>query len=354
MSKEAIVCGAGGFIGSHLVTRLKEEGYFVRGVDMKYPEFSQTNADEFIIADLRDPIRTDTVMTKRGLLSNKVGQPFDELYQLAANMGGAGFVFTGENDDKIMRDSALININAATYAALNKIKKVFFSSSACIYPWTNQRDINKDPITAEDSAYPANPDSEYGFEKLFSERMYMACAKNNMFDIRIARFHNIFGPEGGFEGGREKAPAALCRKVIETEFNKEGDIEIWGTGEQKRSFLYIDECLEGIRRLMDTNYNKPLNIGSDEIISINDLAKMIIGLSGRKLEIKNNVNGKPIGVATRTSDNNLIFDMLSWKPNYPLKKGIKKTYKWIKHYIENREYVYERNPDTNKIRRRPV
>ncbi|HDY87144.1 MAG TPA: NAD-dependent epimerase/dehydratase family protein [bacterium] len=354
MSKTAIVMGAGGFIGSHLVKRLKQEGYFVRGVDLKYPEFSETKADEFLIADLRDPIRVDTVLSTRGLLRNKAGHPFDELYQLAADMGGAGYVFTGDNDAKIMRDSMLINVNAATYASLHKVKKVFFSSSACVYPWTNQDDITVDPITAESSAYPANPDSEYGWEKLIAERLYKAYERTGLFKICIARFHNIYGPEGTFEGGREKVPAALCRKVIESEFEKTNTIEIWGTGEQKRSFLYIDDCLDRVRRLMFTGENNPVNIGSDEIISINDLGRMIIDISGRKLKIKNIKRGMPIGVQTRSSDNAYIKTIFDLPPVNILHRGIRKTYAWIRDYIDNRKYIYERNPDTDKIRRKPV
>lgn len=327
MNKRAIVFGAGGFIGSHLVKRLKLEGYFIKGVDLKLPEFSETYADEFALADLRIPEAVNTVLS---------GKQYDELYQLGAWMGGAGFVFTGDNDAEIMHNSALININSANYAALHKVKKVFFSSSACCYPWTNQNDINKTPITTENSIYPANPDSEYGWEKIYSERLYQAYARKLYFKIRIARFHNIMGIEGTFEGGKEKAPAAICRKVINSEFDKTNEIEVWGNGQQKRTFLYIDECLEGVIRLMKSDYNKPLNIGSDEIISINRLAEMIINISGRKLIIKNIKDDKPIGVQTRTSDNILIKEILDWQPNYPLRKGLKKLYDWMKDYIYNR------------------
>jgi len=317
--KTALVCGAGGFIGSHLVKRLKREGYWVRGVDLKYPEFDITYADDFLIGDLRDPL----------ICRDAVDQPLDEVYQLAADMGGAGYVFTGDNDADIMHNSALINLNMLEACYKRNVKKIFYSSSACIYPEYNQMDPDN-PKTAEDSAYPASPDSEYGWEKLFSERMYLAFHRNYGLDIRIARFHNIFGPEGSWNDGREKAPAALCRKVAETPDG--GEIEMWGDGKQTRSFLYIDECLEGIQRLMDSSFLGPVNIGSEEMVSINELAKMVMDIAGKKLTIKH-IPG-PLGVRGRKSDNTLIQEKLGWAPNYPLRKGLEKTYLWVKEQVE--------------------
>jgi nucleoside-diphosphate-sugar epimerase len=310
--KKALVCGAGGFIGSHLVKRLKKEGYFVRGVDLKYPEFSKTEADEFIKGDLRNLSIVDVCVSG-----------VDEVYQLAADMGGADFIFTGENDSDIMHNSAMINLNIVDSMKRYGVKKVFYSSSACMYPETHQLEIDV-PALREDMAYPGNPDSEYGWEKLFSERLYLAYAKNYDFDVRIARFHNIFGPEGTYDGGREKAPAALCRKVIESN----GKIEVYGDGQQTRSFLYIDECIEGIRLLMESDCIEPLNLGSDEIISINDFAQMIIDISGKEVVI-DNIDVPQLGVRGRNSDNTLINFELSWSPIQPLKVGIEKTYKWI-------------------------
>ena len=283
-TKKALVCGAGGFIGSHLVRRLKTEGYWVRGVDLKTPEFGETAADEFAVADLRNAFSWEEALDT----------PFDEVYQLAADMGGAGFVFTGENDSEIMHNSAMINLHMAHYGAKNNVKRVFYSSSACMYPAYNQNDP-ANPNCAESSAYPAAPDSEYGWEKLFSERIYLAFARNRDLDVRIARFHNIFGPEGTWEGGREKAPAALCRKVASA---CDGNaIEIWGDGEQTRSFLYIDECIEGVRRLMNSSFQGPVNIGSEEMVTINAMASIIMGIAGKKLSI-HHVPG-PIGVRGR-------------------------------------------------------
>ena len=253
--KTALVCGAGGFIGNHLVKRLKNEGYWVRGVDLKYPQYSTTNADDFVIGDLRDQL----------LVKRIIDQGFDEIYQLAADMGGAGFVFTGENDADIMHNSGLINMNVLDESYKRNVKKIFYSSSACIYPEHNQMDPDN-PMCAEDSAYPANPDSEYGWEKLFSEHLYLAYAKNKGMNVRVARFHNIFGPEGSWRDGREKAPAAFCRKVAETPDG--GTIEMWGDGKQTRSFLYVDECLKGVRKLMDSEFQGPVNIGSEEMVSI--------------------------------------------------------------------------------------
>lgn len=311
---KTLVCGAGGFIGSHLVKRLKKEGYWVRGVDLKYPEFSPTATDDFLIGDLRD----------MSICARVTDQYFDEVYQLAADMGGAGFVFTGDNDADIMHNSAKINLNMLEACYKRNIKKIFYSSSACIYPEYNQRDPDN-PKTAEDTAYPANPDSEYGWEKLFSERLYLAFHRNYGMDVRIARFHNIFGPEGSWCDGREKAPAALCRKVAEAE---DGDvIEIWGDGKQTRSFLYIDECIEGIRRLMNSDFIGPVNIGSEDMVTINQLAEMIMKIANKNLKIKH-IQG-PLGVRGRNSDNKLIREELGWEPNYPLKKGLEKTYKWI-------------------------
>ena len=316
--KEALVCGAGGFIGAHLVKRLKKEGYWVRGVDLKYPPYAPTQADDFVIGDLRE----------QDVVRRVVDRGFDEVYQLAADMGGAGFVFTGDNDADIMHNSALINLNVVEACYKRNVKKVFYSSSACIYPKYNQEDPDN-PKTAEDSAYPAHPDSEYGWEKLFSERLYLAFHKNYGLDVRIARFHNIFGPEGSWNDGREKAPAAICRKVAMAEDGSE--IEIWGDGKQTRSFLYIDECLEGVRRLMDSDFIGPVNIGSEEMVTINQLAEMIMDIAGKKLTI-NHIPG-PLGVRGRNSDNKLIKEKLGWEPNYPLKKGLEKTYKWVEEQI---------------------
>ena len=318
--KTALICGAGGFIGSHLVKSLKNEGYWVRGVDLKFPEYSETPADDFIIGDLRDPM----------VCQKAVDRKFYEVYQLAADMGGAGFVFTGENDADIMHNSALINLNMVEACWKRNVKKIFYSSSACMYPERNQSDP-MNPKTSEDSAYPADPDSEYGWEKLFSERLYLAFRRNYRMDIRIARFHNIFGPEGSWNDGREKAPAAFCRKVAEA--TDGGEIEMWGDGEQTRSFLYIDECLEGVRRLMDSkDFFGPVNIGSEEMVSINDLAKMAMEIAGKSQTI-NHIPG-PLGVRGRNSDNKLIKEKLGWEPNYPLRKGMEITYKWISAQVD--------------------
>lgn len=314
MKKEALVCGAGGFIGSHLVRRLKKDGYWVRGVDLKYPEFSPTDADDFVIADLRD----------QNVYADIFDRAFDEVYQLAADMGGAGYIFTGENDADIMHNSATINLNMLHYGGKTGMKKIFYSSSACMYPSHNQEDpLN--PQCAEHTAYPANPDSEYGWEKLFSERLYMAYARNHGHKVRIARFHNVFGPEGTWDGGKEKAPAALCRKVAEA--SDGGTIEIWGDGEQTRSFLYIDECIEATRRLMDSDFMGPVNIGSDEMVTINELANTIISIAGKKLSIKH-IDG-PLGVRGRNSHNALIQEKLGWAPSAKLSHGLEKTHEWI-------------------------
>ena len=329
--KKVLILGAGGFIGSHMVKRLKKEGYWARGVDLKYPEFDRTEADEFIIGDLRNPLVVKEMMLAPNL--NDFGEgSFDEVYQFAADMGGAGYVFTGDNDADIMHNSAIINLNVAEWAVKYKIKKLFYSSSACIYPKYNQMDPNN-PKLSEDSAYPAAPDSEYGWEKLFSERLYLTFHKNLGLNIRISRFHNVFGPEGTWEGGKEKAPAALCRKVIEAQ---DGDfIEVWGDGKQTRSFLYIDECLEAVLRLMDSDFIGPVNIGSEEMISINSLVRMIIGISGKNLKIKN-IEG-PEGVRGRNSDNKLYKEKIGWEVSQPLKVGIEKTYQWIEEQVKSRK-----------------
>jgi len=320
--RTALVCGAGGFIGSHLVKRLKKEGYFVKGVDIKYPEYSETAADDFELADLRDQLVCQRLLRT----------PFDEVYQLAADMGGAGYIFTGDHDADVMHNSAAINLNIAYYGHLGGVKKIFYSSSACIYPAYNQEDPNN-PKCSEESAYPAAPDSEYGWEKLFSERLYLSFFRNYGLQVRIARFHNVFGPEGTWTGGREKAPAALCRKVVEAKNG--GEIEIWGDGKQTRSFLYIDECLDGIRRLMDSDFIGPVNIGSDEMISLNELAEMIMKIAKKKLTIKH-IKG-PLGVRGRTSDNKLIKKKLHWKPTMKLKEGLAKNYRWIEAQVKKQE-----------------
>ena len=321
--KKALVCGAGGFIGSHLVKRLKKEGYWVRGVDLKYPEYDETVADDFIIGDLRN----------YSVCERAIDEQMDEIYQLAADMGGAGFVFTGENDADIMHNSGLINMNILDVAWKRNSRKIFYSSSACIYPEYNQMDPDN-PKCSEDSAYPAAPDSEYGWEKLFSERLFLAYHRNKGMDVRIARFHNIFGPLGTWDGGKEKAPAAFCRKVA---IANDGDvIEMWGDGKQTRSFLYIDECLEGVRRLMmQDDFIGPVNIGSEEMVSINELAQMAMDIAGKNMSI-NHIPG-PLGVRGRNSDNKLIKEKLCWEPNYPLRKGMEVTYHWISEQV-NKAY----------------
>ncbi len=317
--KKALVCGAGGFIGSHLIKRLKKEGYWVRGADLKHPEFSASSADEFVIGDLRDP----------NICHQVCDRPFDEVYQLAADMGGAGYIFTGEHDSEVMHNSAMINLNMVERSKQSGVRKIFYSSSACIYPEYNQMDPDS-PKCSEDSAYPAAPDSEYGWEKLFSERIYLSYHRNHKMEVRIARFHNIFGPEGSWNNGKEKAPAALCRKIAETPDGQE--IEMWGDGKQTRSFLYIDECLDGIRKLMDSDFIGPVNIGSEEMISLNDLAKLIMNMAGKNLSIKH-IDG-PLGVRGRNSDNRLIHEKLNWKPTRPLREGLEKTYLWIQEQVK--------------------
>lgn len=312
--KSALVCGAGGFIGSHMVRRLKKDGFWVRGADLKYPEFSETDADDFMIGDLRDSAFCTEILDRR----------YDEVYQFAADMGGAGFVFTGENDAEIMFNSASINLNVIKASLKFNHGRVFFASSACVYPKHNQMDLEK-LTCAEDSAYPANPDSEYGWEKLFSERLYMAFHKNKGLNARIGRYHNIFGSEGVWYGGREKSPAAICRKVALAENN--GQIQIWGDGNQTRSFLHIDECIEGTLRLTRSDWTGPVNIGSDEMMTINNLAEHIIKISGKTLRIKH-VKG-PVGVSCRNSDNRCIQQKLGWRPAQPLVKGLEQTFDWI-------------------------
>jgi len=338
-NKKALVCGAGGFIGSHLVNKLKNEGFWVRGVDLKYPAFSESVADEFIIGDLRDinvvrkvmfaPYQNIKMQDKL-YTSADSNNSFDEVYQLAADMGGAGFVFSGENDAEIMHNSALINLNVCEWALKNGVNKIFYSSSACIYPEYNQMDPDN-PKCSEDTAYPALPDSEYGWEKLFSERLFLAFNRNLGLNVRIARFHNIFGPEGSWSDGREKAPAAFCRKVAMA-----GDtdgIEMWGDGEQTRSFLYIDDCLIAIRKLMESDFIGPVNIGSEEMVTINKLAEMIMSIANKKLFIKH-IPG-PLGVRGRNSDNKLIQEKLGWQPSISLQAGLRKTYTWIEKQVQD-------------------
>jgi GDP-D-mannose 3',5'-epimerase len=311
--KNILVNGAGGFIGSHLVKQLKREGHWVRGVDVKSPEFSPSAADEFVLGDLRDQEFVAEVV-----------RDIDEVYQLAADMGGAGYIFTGEHDANVMHNSAMINLNTLECGRRAGVRKFFYSSSACIYPEYNQRDP-ENPKCSEESAYPAAPDSEYGWEKLFSERLYFAYHRNWGVDVRVARFHNIFGPEGTWTGGREKAPAALCRKVAEAPDG--GEIEIWGDGMQTRSFLHVDSCIEAIQRLMASNFLGPVNIGSEEMVTINTLAEMIMDVAGKKLSIRH-IPG-PLGVRGRNSDNRIIRQELGWAPDRPLREGLEKTYPWI-------------------------
>lgn len=321
--KTALVMGAGGFIGSHLVRRLKNEGYWVRGADLKPPDFSEHCADDFVLCDLRR--EADVKYT-----INFDGEQFNEIYQLAADMGGAGYIFTGLNDADIMHNSAMINLMVLDQVVKHNFgskPRIFYSPSACAYPEHNQLDPDN-PNCEESSAYPANPDSEYGWEKLFSERMYLAYARNFNLEVRIARFHNIYGPEGTWRGGKEKAPAAICRKVIEAT----DTIDVWGDGLQTRSFLYIDECVEGVRRLMQSDFQGPVNIGSDEMVTINDLVAMACSVENKQLKI-NHISG-PTGVRGRNSDNALIKQKLGWAPNYPLNKGIEQTYRWIKSQME--------------------
>ncbi|MDD4275141.1 MAG: NAD-dependent epimerase/dehydratase family protein [Desulfobacter postgatei] len=322
--KTVLVCGAGGFIGSHMVKRLKNEGFWVRGVDLKFPEFGKTQADDFIMGDLRDPY----------VCRQAVDRKFDEVYQFAADMGGAGFVFTGDNDAAIMHNSGLVNLNMLDACHKRNVKRIFYSSSACIYPEHNQLDPDN-PNCEESSAYPANPDSDYGWEKLFSERLYMAYHRNYGMEVRIARYHNIFGIEGTWRGGREKAPAAMCRKIALAKDG--GEIEIWGDGKQTRSFLYVDECLEGTIRLTRSGWTGPVNIGSDEMVTINQLADMAMEAAGKKLT-KHHIDG-PLGVRGRNSDNRLIHDKLGWRPTRPLREGMAKTYHWIEEEVKKAKLI---------------
>jgi GDP-D-mannose 3', 5'-epimerase len=345
-TKTALVLGAGGFIGSHMVKRLRSEGYWVRGVDLKYPEFSQTEANEFITGDLRDVRFVASCLQYKGdqgnfyqLVPDRYITSFDEIYQLAADMGGAGFVFSGENDADIMHNSATINLNVLEMqkernrmSGVNKTK-IFYSSSACMYPEHNQLDPNN-PDCSEESAYPAAPDSEYGWEKLFSERLFFAYHRNYGIDVRVARYHNIFGPEGTWEGGREKSPAAICRKVAYLP-EEGGTIEVWGDGLQTRSFLYIDECIEATRRLMDSDFIGPVNIGSEEMVTINQLVETAAKVSGKVVQ-KTYIDG-PLGVRGRNSNNDLIRKELGWDYSQSLEEGIRKTYGWICEQIKNKE-----------------
>ena len=313
--KRALVCGGGGFIGSHLVKRLKKEGYWVRAVDLKLPEFKETVADDFVVGDLRD----------LAVCHRAVDKNFEEVYQLAADMGGAGYIFTGENDANVMHNSAMINLNMVDVCHKRKIKKIFYSSSACIYPEHNQMDPDN-PTTEECTAYPANPDSEYGWEKLFSERLYFAYRRNFGMDVKVARFHNVYGPEGSWNNGKEKAPAAICRKVVENQDG--GEMEIWGDGKQTRSFLFIEDCLDAIRAFMEAEgFHGPVNIGSEEMVTINRLAEIVMDTGNKKINIKH-ISG-PLGVRGRSSHNRLIEKELNWIPKYDLKKGLKITYDWI-------------------------
>ena len=358
--RTALVLGAGGFIGSHMVKRLRKEGYWVRGVDLKYPEYATTEANEFVQGDLRDVHFVKRVLEFKGYSGNFYNsvpyqyiEPFDEIYQFAADMGGAGFVFTGENDADIMHNSVSINLNvleeqrklnetfdgkdkswsSAVRPKLNWKTKIFYSGSACMYPEHNQLDPNN-PDCREESAYPANPDSEYGWEKLFSERLYLSYHRNHGIPVRIARYHNIFGPEGTWKGGREKAPAAICRKVAYA--SADDIIEVWGDGNQTRSFLYIDECIEATRRLMDSEFTEPINIGSEEMVTINELVDIAAKVANKKIK-KNHVDG-PLGVRGRNSNNDLIREKLGWDYEQTLEEGIKKTYGWISYQISKELY----------------
>ncbi len=332
--KKAVVLGGGGFIGGHLAKRLKEEGYWVRVVDIKKHEYFNHDdiCHEFVLGDLRDPV----------IVSHVIDEGIDELYQLAADMGGAGYIFTGDNDANVMHNSALINLNVAHEATKKGVKRVFYSSSACMYPSHNQEDPDN-PNCEESSAYPANPDSEYGWEKLFSERLFLAFNRNYKLDVRVARFHNIFGPYGTWKGGKEKAPAAMCRKAAEAK--EGGEIEVWGDGLQTRSFLYIDECLEMVLRFMrQDGFLGPVNIGSEEMITINQLAKLAIEASNKDITI-NNIEGEkfktkygfkcPVGVRGRNSDNKLYKQQIGWEPTQPLQEGIAKTFKWINEQLND-------------------
>ena len=320
--KTAVVLGAGGFIGSHMVNRLKSDGYHVIGADLKYPDFSDTKADEFFQGDLRDPSFVDKVLPTDA----------DLVIQLAADMGGAQYIFTGENDADIMHNSVLINLNVANTCVKKGIKKLFYSSSACIYPERNQLDPDN-PNCIEDSAYPAAPDSEYGWEKLFSERIYASFQRNKGLDIRVARFHNIYGPEGTYKGGKEKAPAAMCRKAL----TSVDSLPVFGDGKQTRSFLYIDDCVDAVMALIESNFTEPVNIGSEEMVTINQLAEMAISLSGRNIEVENDTSATCTGVRGRCSDNTLMFSKVGWSPSVSLKEGLTKTCEWISSELKKSE-----------------
>lgn len=316
--KTALVLGAGGFIGNHLVNRLKDEGYWVRGVDLKFPTYSETRADDFLVGDLRNFEICSYVIDRR----------FDEIYQLAADMGGAGYIFTGENDANVMHNSASINLNIAEVCRRRNCKNLFYSSSACIYPEHNQLDP-ANPNCEESSAYPANPDSEYGWEKLFSERIYLAYNRNHNMNFKVARYHNIFGPLGAWNNGKEKSPAAICRKVALAKSG--GSVEVWGDGNQTRSFLYVDECLDGTMKLLRSNKFGPYNIGSEEMVSINMLVKIVSDIAGKSIKTSH-IDG-PTGVRGRNSDNKLIYSDLQWKPTASLYSGLEKTYAWIESNV---------------------
>lgn len=323
--KKALILGAGGFIGSHMVSRLKSEDYYVVGVDIKHPEFSKTKADKFYICDLTNKLEFNEIIANE--------TRFTEIYQYAADMGGAGFIFTGENDAKIMHSSISINLNLLSIIEDNYKNfdgvKIFYSSSACIYPQQIQ-ETSSNPGLKEEYAYPADPDSEYGWEKLFSERLYLSFNKNFNLEIRIARFHNVYGPEGTWDGGKEKVPAAVCRKVAQA--SKSDQIEIWGDGKQTRSFLYIDDCIEATRRLMNSDFTQPINIGSEEMVSINQLVNIVASTANKNITI-NHIDG-PLGVRGRNSDNELIRSVLGWDFTYSLSEGIKKTYDWIESQVQ--------------------